>query len=414
MTLGERIAQLRKNKNMTQEDLAEELSVSRQTISSWENDGSLPSTDQFVKLAKCFDVSLDYLILNKEEEKNNKDENKEMKFHILNMVIFFIIGFMPLLNIIISYATYRAWIGLLVYVIFVGISILGFFLNSYHFKYSSSYTDSNRLRLGKDSIVMTFISFLSIGIYLPLPIMDVIYKAIGHVAISATVIPTFSNYLIGTLIGVIVVFIPIYFIDKKIKSDYKMTDNGLFKELIIENIFPFVSMVSIIVGFLFVTAMGSQYSDGFMTILGNILGGIFIFFVPMLTCFLINRHKNRCYKIPMILSIIPSLFFYVKSLNTSDNVSVIETSICLAISSLFVIYLLVIAIKNKNKNFYLLFGVSVLTLFATFLSAVGRNLENTFYITLIIAVVGIFAYMVVNLIVYAKNKRIEQKVIENN
>lgn len=36
MTLGERIAQLRKNKNMTQEDLAEELSVSRQTISSWE------------------------------------------------------------------------------------------------------------------------------------------------------------------------------------------------------------------------------------------------------------------------------------------------------------------------------------------------------------------------------------------
>ena len=96
MTLGERIAQLRKNKNMTQEDLAEELSVSRQTISSWENDGSLPSTDQFVKLAKCFDVSLDYLILNKEEEKNNKDENKEMKFHILNMVIFFIIGFMPL------------------------------------------------------------------------------------------------------------------------------------------------------------------------------------------------------------------------------------------------------------------------------------------------------------------------------
>ena len=351
MTLGERIAQLRKNKNMTQEDLAEELSVSRQTISSWENDGSLPSTDQFVKLAKCFDVSLDYLILNKEEEKNNKDENKEMKFHILNMVIFFIIGFMPLLNIIISYATYRAWIGLLVYVIFVGISIFGFFLNSYHFKYSSSYTDSNRLRLGKDSIVMTFISFLSIGIYLPLPIMDVIYKAIGHVAISATVIPTFSNYLIGALIGVIVVFIPIYFIDKKIKSDYKMTDNVLFKELIIENIFPFVSMVSIIVGFLFVTDMGSQYSDGFMTILGNILGGIFIFFVPMLTCFLINRHKNRCYKIPMILSIIPSLFFYVKSLNTSDNVSVIETSICLAISSLFVIYLLVIAIKNKKKKF---------------------------------------------------------------
>lgn len=96
------------------------------------------------------------------------------------------------------------------------------------------------------------------------------------------------------------------------------------------------------------------------------------------------------------------------------HLSVIETSICLAISSLFVIYLLVIAIKNKNKNFYLLFGVSVLTLFATFLSAVGRNLENTFYITLIIAVVGIFAYMVVNSIVYAKNKRIEQKVIENN
>ena len=65
MTLGERICKLRAERNMSQGDLAEALEVSRQSISKWETNGSVPELDKLVKLSELFGVSLDELILNK-------------------------------------------------------------------------------------------------------------------------------------------------------------------------------------------------------------------------------------------------------------------------------------------------------------------------------------------------------------
>ena len=60
-SIGNRLFELRKKQGITQEKLAEQLNVSRQSVSNWELDKSLPDTDKLFVLAQIYDVSLDYI-----------------------------------------------------------------------------------------------------------------------------------------------------------------------------------------------------------------------------------------------------------------------------------------------------------------------------------------------------------------
>ena len=62
MTTGEKLAVLRKKKNLTQEQLAEILGVSRQSVSRWEMDVAFPETEKLVKLSRLLECSIDYLL----------------------------------------------------------------------------------------------------------------------------------------------------------------------------------------------------------------------------------------------------------------------------------------------------------------------------------------------------------------
>lgn len=62
MTLGEKIAKQRKELNYTQEQLADTLGVSRQSVSKWESDIAYPETEKLIKMGKVFDCSMDYLL----------------------------------------------------------------------------------------------------------------------------------------------------------------------------------------------------------------------------------------------------------------------------------------------------------------------------------------------------------------
>ena len=62
MEIGNKINQLRKLSGMTQEQLAEKLNVSRQTISKWESDSTSPDLESIVKISRIFHVSLDDLM----------------------------------------------------------------------------------------------------------------------------------------------------------------------------------------------------------------------------------------------------------------------------------------------------------------------------------------------------------------
>ena len=61
-TLGSRIAELRRKKNMTQEELAAELGVTPQAVSKWESGASDPSTSNLLALAKLYGVSAEDLL----------------------------------------------------------------------------------------------------------------------------------------------------------------------------------------------------------------------------------------------------------------------------------------------------------------------------------------------------------------
>ena len=62
MTIGEKLALLRKKKGITQEELSDILKVSRQSVSRWEMDATFPETDKLIKLSKLFECSIDFLL----------------------------------------------------------------------------------------------------------------------------------------------------------------------------------------------------------------------------------------------------------------------------------------------------------------------------------------------------------------
>ena len=62
MTIGEKIQRCRKGQKMSQEELAGKLGVSRQAVSKWELNESIPDTENAIELGKIFGISLDYLL----------------------------------------------------------------------------------------------------------------------------------------------------------------------------------------------------------------------------------------------------------------------------------------------------------------------------------------------------------------
>lgn len=82
MGVGKRIAELRKKQGLTQEQLAEMLSTTRQAVSKWESEKSTPDIVYVISMGKIFGVSMDYLLLGMEPavsqaEARNGGQNKE-------------------------------------------------------------------------------------------------------------------------------------------------------------------------------------------------------------------------------------------------------------------------------------------------------------------------------------------------
>lgn len=61
MNIGERITTLRKEKDISQTELAKRLSVSRQAVSKWEQGTSTPDTERLIQLAEILDTEVEYL-----------------------------------------------------------------------------------------------------------------------------------------------------------------------------------------------------------------------------------------------------------------------------------------------------------------------------------------------------------------
>ena len=66
MNFSEKLVTLRKANNLTQEQLAEKLDVSRQSISKWESGQATPELEKIVAMSAIFDVTMDYLLKSSE------------------------------------------------------------------------------------------------------------------------------------------------------------------------------------------------------------------------------------------------------------------------------------------------------------------------------------------------------------
>ncbi len=77
MTVGQRIAQKRKELGLSQEALGERLGVSRQAIYKWESDAALPEIEKLVNLSREFSVSIDWLLGQEDETRESRDLTPE-------------------------------------------------------------------------------------------------------------------------------------------------------------------------------------------------------------------------------------------------------------------------------------------------------------------------------------------------
>ena len=90
-TLGKRIAALRKQKDLRQDDIAQLLDVSPQAVSKWENDQTCPDIGLLPKLAKILGVTTDELLSGKQELQEVKlvppEERKDIQDMLLRIMV---------------------------------------------------------------------------------------------------------------------------------------------------------------------------------------------------------------------------------------------------------------------------------------------------------------------------------------
>ena len=86
MEFNEKLQELRKNKGLTQEELAEALYVSRTAISKWESGRGYPSIDSLKAIAKYFSVAIDELLSSDEVLSIAEEDNKQKEKHLKSLV----------------------------------------------------------------------------------------------------------------------------------------------------------------------------------------------------------------------------------------------------------------------------------------------------------------------------------------
>lgn len=85
MSLGTRLLDLRKSKQLSQEEVADKLNVTRQTVSKWETDQSTPDFDKIVPLCKLYEITADELLVGNQQEKvidSRIVDNKELNIDV--------------------------------------------------------------------------------------------------------------------------------------------------------------------------------------------------------------------------------------------------------------------------------------------------------------------------------------------
>lgn len=119
MELGNHIKHYRNEKGLSQEELAERVYVTRQSISNWENNKNYPDINSLVLLSEVFEISIDNLIkgdLEQMKKEINSEEVKKLNFYASMMGILMLAAFISLMPLIKFIGLY----GFIPYFVLVG------------------------------------------------------------------------------------------------------------------------------------------------------------------------------------------------------------------------------------------------------------------------------------------------------
>lgn len=135
MELGKQIKRYRMEANLSQEELADKVFVSRQTISNWENDKNYPDIKSLVLMSEVFHVSLDHLVKGDLERMKKEIDKQEYAEFQKNSNIFSIL-FVALLIVPVPLVMIFEWLGLVFY---IGLYAIGMYYAIKIEKYKKKY-----------------------------------------------------------------------------------------------------------------------------------------------------------------------------------------------------------------------------------------------------------------------------------
>ena len=110
MSLGERLTKLRKEKGLSQEEVADKLNVTRQTISKWETDASTPDFDKIIPLCKLYGIETDELLTGNKKVNNvaaSLSEEEKMTKRIGGLAFGIFLYFVAIAWIMTSVAAFK-------------------------------------------------------------------------------------------------------------------------------------------------------------------------------------------------------------------------------------------------------------------------------------------------------------------
>lgn len=174
MTIGEKLYGLRKDLNLSQEEVANKLNVSRQTISKWETDQSTPDFDKIAPLCELYEISADDLLnLNIPESaeiKEKKNSSKENRKKALVITLSTSIYFLGIIYVIMASETFNLSDAVIASG-FLGFIMLGSGILIYYFV-SREHDSSEKIKEKKEpknkicDLVISIISIITVIIYL--------------------------------------------------------------------------------------------------------------------------------------------------------------------------------------------------------------------------------------------------------
>lgn len=176
MTLGERLTELRKKKNLSQEEVAEKLNVTRQTVSKWELDQSTPDFDKIVPICKLYNISSEELLTGRKADTNNDDQsynlmtdqeiNKKTAKAICESVGLFILSIVWIL-LAESFNKFPEELMVSIFLIIVGIGVLNLIykLSTLPSKKSKEVKKEKRRRTHKyDDVIAILFTIIYLGV----------------------------------------------------------------------------------------------------------------------------------------------------------------------------------------------------------------------------------------------------------